>query len=603
MKIFRSFLVLWLMVAGSGLVPLASVGAANQPNVESAQTPEVKRSQPLAPPAAHSVPSRSLSSDQVQSLTLGPNLINNPSVENAGTNGLPVGWFKGGYGLSTRTLAYPVPGHNSTKALRVTVTNYTSGDAKWYFADVPVTAGKSYQFSDSFISDVPSIVTARYTLSNGSFSYKDLTTLSPQTIFSRVTVSLTPPAGAVSVTIFHLLKQAGTLTTDEFALNEVSLTPPSPSNLISNPGFEQAGTNGLPIGWWKGGWGNNSRSLAYPVSGAGNGDNAIQVNVSAYTSGDAKWYFTPVAVSPGIYTYSDQYVSDVPSFVTAQYLNNDGSFSYKDLGVLPAVNDFTSMAFDLSVGSNVSKVTVFHLIKSVGSLTIDNTALSLKSAPKGIFTTGAVSLRFDDGWLSQYENALPKLSSAGLKGTFYIVTHQMAEDGYSGFINRTQLKEIYNAGQEIGAHTRTHPFLSQLSPADQQAEIAGARQDLLAWQVGPVTSFAYPYGDYDSTTLATVAQAGFSTAAATINGYVMPTSDRYQLQRESVEVRTTVAQVKQWIDAAVANKQWLILSFHEVNESGNQYSTTPDTFNQIVDYLVQKQVPVIPVSQGLQSLP
>ena len=39
------------------------------------------------------------------------------------------------------------------------------------------------------------------------------------------------------------------------------------------------------------------------------------------------------------------------------------------------------------------------------------------------FDQGFVSLTFDDGLLNQYQNAMPILDAAGLKGSFYIITH------------------------------------------------------------------------------------------------------------------------------------------------------------------------------------
>jgi hypothetical protein len=76
--------------------------------------------------------------------TLGPNLIANPSVETDGGSGVPSGWFKGGYGTNTRSLTYPAtPAQDGSKALKAQITAYTSGDAKWFPADVTVTPGRN----------------------------------------------------------------------------------------------------------------------------------------------------------------------------------------------------------------------------------------------------------------------------------------------------------------------------------------------------------------------------------------------------------------------------------------------------------------------------
>ena len=592
--------------------------AAKKPSVESSQTPEVKRSASipnLSPATSQSLAPQSLmltpllqtaTVQQVASApSLGPNLIKNNSVESSGSTNLPTNWNKGGYGTNNRSFTYPVNGYNSTEAVKVSIGTYTSGDAKWYFDDVPVTPGTTYEFSDYYISDVQSIIDARYTMNDGSFTYPELVSVvDPSSSYQKVSVQFTVPQNVKSMTVFHLINKVGSLTTDEYSLNQVTaVTPPiQPGNLVPNPAFEQPGSNGLPLSWGKGGWGTNSRTFTYPAVGASG--NAVKVNISSYTSGDAKWYFNPVAVTQGDYTYSDDYTSNIPSLITVQYQNSDGTVTYKDIQTLPAASSFTHESVNFSVPAGVQAVSVFHLIEGVGSLTMDN--VSLSSSPQqnqGIFSTGAVTLRFDDGWLSQYQVALPKLKSAGLKGTFFIISQQIADNGYAGFMSKAQIQSLYAAGNEIGAHTRTHPYLSQLSSADQQNEIQGSKNDLLAMNVGPSTSFAYPFGDYNDTTLSLVKSDGFSDAAATLDGDVTLSSDKYQLERQSMESNVTLAQTKQWIDNAIANKEWLILSFHQIDTSGVQYSISPTIFNQVVDYLKSKNIPVVTIQDGVKSLP
>ena len=597
--------------------------AAKKPNVESSQTPEVKRPaqtsnlspkmfQSLAPQSITPsiTPTPPLQAPMIQQAvsapTLGPNLIKNNSLESSSTNNLPTNWSKGGYGTNDRSLTYPATGYNSTKAVKISIGNYTSGDAKWYFGDVPVTPGTTYEFSDYYTSDTQSIINARYTMNDGSFTYPELVSaVDPSSSYQKVSVQFTVPQNVKSMTVFHLINKVGSLTTDEYSLNEVTtvIPPVQPGNLLPNPAFEQVGSNGLPLSWGKGGWGTNSRTFTYPSVGV-SGSKAVTVNISSYTSGDAKWYFNPVPVTQGDYTYSDDYTSNIPSLITVQYQNSNGTLTYKDIQTLPAASNFTHASVNFSVPANVQAVSVFHLIEGVGSLTVDNVSLSSISQQNlGIFSTGAVTLRFDDGWLSQYQVALPKMKSAGLKGTFFIISQQIADNGYSGFMSKAQIKGLYAAGNEIGAHTQTHPYLSQLNSTDQQTEIQGSRNDLLAMNVGPITSFAYPFGDYNNTTLGLVKSDGFSDAAATIDGDATLISDKYQLERQSMESNVTLSQAKQWIDNAMANKEWLILSFHQIDTSGVQYSISPTIFNQVVDYLKLKNVPVVTIQDGIKSLP
>lgn len=574
--------------------------------VESSTTPEVYRAGPIPTSEATSDTmttsgATSLFVVSVAATTLSPNLIPNPSFETADANDLPSGWHKGGYGTNTRALSYPTtPAEDGSRAATVAITSYVSGDAKWYFDHVPVTAGAMYQFSDYSFSNVSSEVDVELKMSDGTFKYIVLARPGPSSSYQRTEAPFTVPAGAVSLTVFHVINRVGTLTVDNYSLNRVTSSPSE--DLVANGDFETMDASGLPANWKKGGWGTNMRSFSYPVAGVGGG-RAAQVSITSYTSGDAKWYFAPIQLSSGFYTYSDAYQSNVPSIVVAQYHNADGSYSYSDLLRSPAASSLTRATVNFLVPSGVADVTVFRVIQAVGTLTIDNVSIVTDSGANNAFPDGAVTLTFDDGLLSQYQNAVPTLNQYGLKGTFYIISRELADYGFPDFMSKAQIQSMFQAGHQIGAHTRTHPDLTRLTAAQQQQEIDGSRQDLLAMNVGPMSSFAYPYGAYDSTTLQIVKDAGFTSARTTINGYATATSDHYQLPRKGVINTTTLSQIEDWINYAAANRVWLIIAIHGVDTSGTTYSMTPTLFNQMVDLIARKGIPVITIDQGMQYLP
>jgi len=70
---------------------------------------------------------------------------------------------------------------------------------------------------------------------------------------------------------------------------------------------------------------------------------------------------------------------------------------------------------------------------------------------------------------------------------------------------------------EIGGHTRTHPYLPQCSAARQREEILGNREELAEMTGHPVRYFAYPGGEYDTTTLQIVRDGGFDAGFATVS--------------------------------------------------------------------------------------
>jgi len=88
---------------------------------------------------------------------------------------------------------------------------------------------------------------------------------------------------------------------------------------------------------------------------------------------------------------------------------------------------------------------------------------------------------------------------------------------------------------EIGAHTVTHPILSDLPTDIQREEIQQSKSDLEELLGSSITSFAYPYGACTVATLPLLQEAGFTRACSTFASVVQRDSDRFQLPRLEVK--------------------------------------------------------------------
>ncbi|ALF52918.1 polysaccharide deacetylase [Nostoc piscinale CENA21] len=95
---------------------------------------------------------------------------------------------------------------------------------------------------------------------------------------------------------------------------------------------------------------------------------------------------------------------------------------------------------------------------------------------------------------------------------------------------------------EIGTHTVTHPFLSQLPIASQRDEIQQSKAYLEKVLRHPITSFSYPNGSYTKETISLAQEAGFNCACASVldklqqhNNKISQHSNRFLLPRFVVE--------------------------------------------------------------------
>lgn len=123
-----------------------------------------------------------------------------------------------------------------------------------------------------------------------------------------------------------------------------------------------------------------------------------------------------------------------------------------------------------------------------------------------------VALTFDDGYDNAFSDALPILQRYGFTATFYIINNDVGQPAYMTW---AQINALHDAGMEIGSHTLDHPDLTSLDPAELKRQIADSKTDLEAHVGVPVTSFCYPAGRYNATTIAQVRDAGFLNATTT----------------------------------------------------------------------------------------
>jgi peptidoglycan/xylan/chitin deacetylase (PgdA/CDA1 family) len=115
-----------------------------------------------------------------------------------------------------------------------------------------------------------------------------------------------------------------------------------------------------------------------------------------------------------------------------------------------------------------------------------------------------LAITFDDGYLNNFENAVPVLEKLSLPATFFIVSQWMESDVVPfwdrqlgvryPWMSWDQVRELTRRGFDVGAHTQTHVDLGKVSAAEARTEILGARLDLESRLSRAVDLFAYPYG-------------------------------------------------------------------------------------------------------------
>jgi peptidoglycan/xylan/chitin deacetylase (PgdA/CDA1 family) len=157
------------------------------------------------------------------------------------------------------------------------------------------------------------------------------------------------------------------------------------------------------------------------------------------------------------------------------------------------------------------------------------------------FERPCVAITFDDGCETDLLSAAQILNSIGLGATFYATAGFIGKPGY---MSPGQLRELHNAGFEIGCHSMTHPYLPDLDDAELEREISGAKAVLEQMLGNSVDHFSCPGGRYDSRTVKIAKAAGFRTLATSVPRANTPSTGVYSLGRVAITQGLTDAAFK-----------------------------------------------------------
>ena len=218
------------------------------------------------------------------------------------------------------------------------------------------------------------------------------------------------------------------------------------------------------------------------------------------------------------------------------------------------------------------------------------------------------------------EYAWPVLNSFGYKGTFYVITGSLTDTLPAIWRYGTwqQFKELHDYGNEIGSHTVTHPYLTQLDPGDTltpgtiEYEVYQSKKtiDSIITDTKCIT-FAYPYVDYDSIVVGIVKK--YYESARGMNNNPNPSSlygdQYYTLKSKEIDFdlpRNTPADdenefvdATNWIQSSIDSSGWAIIMIHEVypfdslqialNE-GSWYPMTVEWLTQLCEWIQNKDI-------------
>lgn len=147
------------------------------------------------------------------------------------------------------------------------------------------------------------------------------------------------------------------------------------------------------------------------------------------------------------------------------------------------------------------------------------------------FRPNTVCITFDDGCETDLISAAPLLNELGFRATSYITVEYLGKRGY---LSHSQVRELHAAGFEIGCHSLTHPYLTDIDDDQLRNETAGAKERLEQIAGTCVEHFSCPGGRWNAQVLRAVKQAGFRSMATSRTGVNLSTTDPFSLTRIAI---------------------------------------------------------------------
>ena len=209
-----------------------------------------------------------------------------------------------------------------------------------------------------------------------------------------------------------------------------------------------------------------------------------------------------------------------------------------------------------------------------------------------------ISITIDDG-LADNTVAKQIMDKYNIKGTLFIDPTAI---GTKGYLTQAQIDKFASDGWDIGGHDVNYTL-----KAMSQAEIDDFMDKTAAYlkkhNYKGAEYFAFPGGINDPRVNESVSKHfkyGLNVDGTTNPGSVI---SNMRINRKSVDKYTTVDMVKQWVDDAKKNNEYLILNFHTFsNTSTDDENVKPADFEAIVKYISNTQIEAKPVSNAVAAI-
>jgi peptidoglycan/xylan/chitin deacetylase (PgdA/CDA1 family) len=531
------------------------------------------------------------------------NILPNGGLDTVNEHGHPVGWeFTP---ASSTVTATSIVGYESPKLLVLTNSgNASTGNTTLVSPLVAVDNNTAYLYKGFYKSTVPFDLILQSNYADGTKKLAIVKQYSSDRQWTTVSHVFTPEPKVQSVQFIYSFSAKGELQIDNNYLeaNPTNVHKPPISargkNLIPNL-HRSDNTSSSPDTWTSFTSGSNKTTSTYITD---DGAEYLRSSVNEYKNGEAKWQYPEIQVRGNqTFSFSVNYRSDTEADVVAEYVLDSGKRQFYTLTTLLPAKEWTTFTGQFEAPSNAKSVMVTPTLHQKGVLdTREYTLYDVSKPGAEAWRRPLVSITFDDGWESAYNNGVPLLDQFGYKATFYL---NPAAIDTTSFMNSDQVTTLAKHGHELASHGYEHLNLTTLDTQSIDYQLRHAKEYFKQIHNQQTTQLSVPFGGTDSQ-VSHYARSYYASLRGTESGInTRQNFDPYTLLVLYIGDDTTPTKLANALAEVKASNGWLILVYHRVDtNTQGEPVISPAQFQQQLDTLKKSDLTVKTVSDAMQEI-
>jgi len=203
---------------------------------------------------------------------------------------------------------------------------------------------------------------------------------------------------------------------------------------------------------------------------------------------------------------------------------------------------------------------------------------------------GAVTFWFDDAWMSQYTQGFSLMAKHGFKGALAVPTDLVK---YEGYMEWWQIQRLQYNGWEIDSHSVSHECETQnLVGGKLEEELRYSKTEIMSRGV-LADIYVAPCGEVNPE-LIELAKTYYKALRVSEPGLNdIPVLDRYFIKANVMLNTTTIEEVDSLVAEAKLTRKWLVLMFHQIDNSQDTYAVTPQMLEDIIESVKTAKIQVV----------